>query len=144
MVWIKSKKLTIIWNWLFRTISKTYYQKFGLKLKWMTCYYLWRVSPLSSQAPVAQKNADEVVFWHFQGEGVEFWKIGPHWPPSDFGCAFFGKYQFKPFQISFFSGFYVKILFWVRWFYSLLERKRLKRKKRCLFTLTKLQSHHFI
>jgi len=28
-----------------------------------------RVNP---QAPVAQKSADEVVFRHFQGEGVEF------------------------------------------------------------------------
>ena len=36
-------------------------------------------------------------------------------PPSDFSCASFGKYQFKPFQISFFSGFYIKIIFWVRW-----------------------------
>ena len=26
---------------------------------------------LNPQAPVAQKNADEVVFRHFQGEGVE-------------------------------------------------------------------------
>ena len=30
------------------------------------------------QAPVAQKTADEVVFRHFQGEGVEFFRIGPH------------------------------------------------------------------
>ena len=28
--------------------------------------------------PVAQKIAEEVVFRHFQGEGVEFLKIGPH------------------------------------------------------------------
>ena len=27
---------------------------------------------LNSQAPVAQKTADEEVFRHFQGEGVEF------------------------------------------------------------------------
>ena len=27
---------------------------------------------LNPQAPVAQKTADEVVFRHFQGEGVEF------------------------------------------------------------------------
>ena len=30
------------------------------------------------QAPVAQKSADEVFFRRFQGEGVEFFKIGPH------------------------------------------------------------------
>ena len=33
---------------------------------------------LNPQAPVAQKIADEVVFRRFQGEGVEFFKIGPH------------------------------------------------------------------
>ena len=35
-------------------------------------------------------------------------------PPSDFWCASFDKYRFKPFQISFFSGVYIKIMFWVR------------------------------
>ena len=30
------------------------------------------------QTPVAQKSADEVVFRHFRGEGVEFFQIGPH------------------------------------------------------------------
>ena len=29
-------------------------------------------APVNPQAPVAQKSADEVVFRHFQGEGVEF------------------------------------------------------------------------
>ena len=43
--------------------------------------------------------------------------------------AAFGKYRFKPFQNSFFKGFYIKIMFWVRWFYSLFDRLRLKRKK---------------
>ena len=33
---------------------------------------------INPQAPVAQKITDEVVFRHFQGEGVEFFKIGPH------------------------------------------------------------------
>ena len=30
------------------------------------------------QAPVAQKSEDEVVFLHFQGEGVEFFLNGLH------------------------------------------------------------------
>ena len=33
---------------------------------------------INPQALVAQKTADEVVFRHFQGEGVEFFLIGPH------------------------------------------------------------------
>ena len=33
---------------------------------------------INPQAPVAQKVADEVVFRRFRGEGVEFFKIGPH------------------------------------------------------------------
>ena len=36
------------------------------------------VLEFNPQAPVAQKVADEVVFRRFQGEGVEFFKIGPH------------------------------------------------------------------
>ena len=90
------------------------------------------------QAPVEQKIADEVVFRHFPGEGVEFFfKSDLTDPPSDFWCASFGKYRFKPFQISFFSGFYIKIIFWVRWFYSLFERMRLKRKRRMLIHTNK-------
>ena len=34
-------------------------------------------SLFSPQAAVAQKVADEVVFRHFQGEGVELFLIGP-------------------------------------------------------------------
>ena len=33
---------------------------------------------VNPQAPIAQKTADEVVFRRFQGNGVEFFKIGPH------------------------------------------------------------------
>ena len=33
---------------------------------------------VNSQAPVAQKVADQVVFRRFRGEGLEFFKIGPH------------------------------------------------------------------
>ena len=33
---------------------------------------------LNPQAPAAQKIADEVIFRRFQGEGVEFFLIGPH------------------------------------------------------------------
>ena len=36
---------------------------------------VWKFNP---QALVAQKIADEVVFRRFWGEGVEFFKIGPH------------------------------------------------------------------
>ena len=53
---------------------------------------------------------------------------GQHWPPWDFWSAFFGKYRFQPFQISFFSGFYIKIRLWVRWFSSLFERMKLEIK----------------
>ena len=40
---------------------------------------------LNPQVPVAQKIADEMIFRSF--------------PPSNFWCASFGKYQFKPFQL---------------------------------------------
>ena len=35
-------------------------------------------SHVNPQAPIAQKVADELVFRRFQGEGVEFFLIGPH------------------------------------------------------------------
>ena len=34
---------------------------------------------INPQAPVAQKSADEVVFRHFQGEGVGFFKSDISW-----------------------------------------------------------------
>ena len=36
------------------------------------------VVQINPQAPVTQKVAHEVVFRRFQGEGVEFFLIGPH------------------------------------------------------------------
>ena len=83
---------------------------------WRSYAKLWA----NPQAPVAQKIADEVVFWHLLGEGD---------PQSDFWCASLRNYRFKPFQISFFSGFHIKMMFWVRWFNSLFERMRLKRRR---------------
>ena len=41
-----------------------------------------QIAIFNPQAPVAQKVADEVVFRRFRGEGVEFFKIGPHWPEN--------------------------------------------------------------
>ena len=46
---------------------------------------------VNPHTPVAQKTADELVFRGFQGEGVEFFKIGPHWPPLRFLMRIFWK-----------------------------------------------------
>ena len=67
--------------------------------------------PVNPHTPVAQKVADEVVFRRFQGEGVEFFEIGPHGPLLKFCCESFGKYLLKPFRLSFFSGFLYHNLF---------------------------------
>ena len=53
--------------------------------------------------------------WFFDVSKVKessFFKSDLTDPPSDFWCAAFGKYRLKPFQISFFSGFYINIIFW--------------------------------
>ena len=42
------------------------------------------INSVNPQAPVARKVADEVVYRRFGREGVEFFKIGPHWPPIRF------------------------------------------------------------
>ena len=62
--------------------SKITSQKLILK---KSCYFITfehfchiTIVNFNPQALVAQKTADEVVFRHFQGEGVEFFQIRPH------------------------------------------------------------------
>ena len=57
---------------------------------------------------VAQKIADEVIF--------EVTSLTPR--PSNFWCAFFGKSQVSPSRFHFRVSLYIRIMFWVRWFYS--------------------------
>ena len=105
-----------------------------IRSTFMICQSQIFYSTLNPQASVAQKIADEVIFRHFQGEGVEFFLIGP---PSDFWCASFGNYRFKPFQISIFSEFCIKIMFWVRCFYSSFERMNFEWKRTILILTNK-------
>ena len=54
------------------------YNDFSQKVTKIVIYFFSQKLPIfvnfnvDPQAPVAQKIADEVVFRHFQGEGVEF------------------------------------------------------------------------
>ena len=67
-----------------------------------------RIMHINPQAPVAQKIADELVFRRFQGEGVEFFKIGPHLPP----IKFFGAHLLEKTNLSSSSfRFSVRILY---------------------------------
>ena len=95
---------------------------------WEETFLLMSENRVNPHTSVAQKVADEVVFRCFQGVGVKFFLNRIILTPSDFWYVFVGKYQFKPFQLSFLVDFYIKITFLVRWFYSLFERMRLKRK----------------
>ena len=53
-------------------IEKICLKQLSLKIQFgLKCW----VNP---HTPVAQKTADELVFRRFQGEEVEFFKIGPH------------------------------------------------------------------
>ena len=74
------------------------------------------VIKFNPHTPVAQKIADEVVFWRFQGEGVEFFLIEPHWPPQILDAHVLKNTNFRPSSFHFSVGFNIKILFWVRWF----------------------------
>ena len=49
------------------------------------------VTALNPQAPVAQKSSDEVVFRHFQGEGVEFFLNRTSLTPNRFLMRIFWK-----------------------------------------------------
>ena len=63
---------------------------------------------LNPQAPVAQKIMDEVVFQHFQGEGVEFFKADLTDPHKIFDALLLkttdlGPSRF-PLSVGFLSG----------------------------------------
>ena len=102
--------------------------KFNLKI------FFWRLNP---QAPVAQKIAHEV-------KEATFFKSDLTDPPQIFYAHLLENIDLSTSRSPFSVSFYIKIMFWVGGFYSLFERMRLKRKKRCLFILTNLYSHHFI
>ena len=60
----------------------------------------------NSQAPVAQKIADEVVFRHFQGEGVEFFfKSDLTDPPQIFDAHLLKNTDLGPSRFHFSVGF---------------------------------------
>ena len=50
-----------------------------------------------------------------------FFQIGPHWPPSYFWCAILKNTNLSSSSFHFSAGFYIKIKFWVGWFYRLFE-----------------------
>ena len=92
---------------------------------------------------VARKIAEG--FRRFQDEGVEFFFNRTSLTPLRFLVRIFWKIPILALTALICQWVFItRSCFWVRWFYSLFERIRLKRKKRCLFTLTNLESHHFI
>ena len=105
-------------------------------------WIFWR---LTLRRPLRRKVR---MRWSFDISEVKessfFFKSDLNDPPSDFWCASFGNYRFKPFQISFFSGFYTKIMIWVRCFYRLFERMRLERKIRCRISDESALIHSFL
>ena len=55
---------------IFEISKKLFFKTFFIERK--------KFQLVNAQAPVAHKSADEVVFRGFEGEGVDFFKIGPH------------------------------------------------------------------
>ena len=69
--------------------------------------------------------------WFFDVSKVKessFLKIGPHWPRQIFDAHLFKNTDLSHFRFHFPVSFYIKIMFWVRWLYSLFGRMRLKRR----------------
>ena len=93
--------------------------------------------PLRPFAAVA-KIADELFFDVSKVKESSFFKSDLTIPPQIFDAHFLEKYRFEPFHIWFFSGFCIKIMFWVRWFYNLFKRMRLKRKRTMFIHTNKL------
>ena len=63
------------------------------------------LSALNPQAPVAQKSADEVVFRHFQGAGVEFFKSDLTDPTQIFDAHLLETTDSSPSKFQFSVGF---------------------------------------
>ena len=77
---------------------------------WYNCYnYESRVGfcRVKPHTPVAQKIAHELVFRRLK-ESIFFNRTSL--TASDFWCASFGKYRFKPFQLSYFFWFFISRL----------------------------------
>ena len=53
-------------------------------------------------------------------------------PPQIFDAHLLVNTNLTPSSLQFLVGFYIKIMFWGRWFYSLFERMRLKIEKKML------------
>ena len=78
--------------------------------------------------PVAKKTANKVVFRRFQGEGVEFFKIRPHWPHQIFDAHLLVKTNLCPSRFPFSVSFKWRLCFG-QIVNSLFKRMGLKRKR---------------
>ena len=77
----------------------------------ITSMCLTTKSSLTLRRPLRIKLRMRWFFGISKEKESRFFKTDLNDPPSDFLCASFGNYRFKPFQISFFNGFYIKIMF---------------------------------
>ena len=95
---------------------------------------------LNSHTPVGQKVADEVVVRHFQGEWLEFFKIGPQWPPPQiFVAHLLENINLSPSSFHFSMGFISRSCFESNCFTAYPnEWNWREKKKRFLFSLTNL------
>ena len=69
--------------------------------KWVDFYYSENKLKFTLRRPLRKKIADEVVFRRFQGEGVEFFKIGPHQPPQFFDAHLLENTDLSPSRFHF-------------------------------------------
>ena len=84
--------LEICWK---RILQSSYHLVSAKTISWK---HKWAFKNLSiytliinPHTPVAQKNPDELVFRRFEGDGVEFFLIEPHWLPLRFLMRIFWK-----------------------------------------------------
>ena len=99
----------------------------------MRVYLVEREQTVNPHTPVAQKDADEVVFRRFQGEGVEFFLNRTSLarvmsPPQIFDAHLLENTNLSP------SSFHFSVVFLSRSYFEsdcLIETNEIEEKKRC-------------
>ena len=128
--------LGLILSWSFFTYENAESAVWGLLV--FPVRLIFQVYTLTRRRPLRRKLR---MRWFFDISRVKessFFKSDLTDPPSDFWCASFGKYQFKPFQISFSVGFISRSCFESDGFIAYSNEWDWSEKERCLFTLTNL------
>ena len=115
----------MIWLWCMDLYQETYFLIFD---SFENCE---AKLPLTLRRPLRRKLWMKCFFdvSNVKESNFFFIRTSLTFPPPKFLMRIFWKIPIQALPDFFFKWFLYQDLFWVRWFYSLFERMRLKRKK---------------